>query len=143
MSVTAAKKKSAAPATTGRGAALFIALGIALITLGIAWLFSLYLNTGSTVLAQLRQALVGFCGVFCPVLPVLLIWGGAMLLISTRHRVSLRNYVLVFSIYILALAACTTLGKNGQQSYLDYVAVQNRNNVYSDPNGFAAYLNHD
>ena len=143
MSVTAAKKKSAAPATTGRGAALFIALGIALITLGIAWLFSLYLNTGSTVLAQLRQALVGFCGVFCPVLPVLLIWGGAMLLISTRHRVCLRNYVLVFSIYILALAACTLLGKNGQQSYLDYVAVQNRNNGYSDPNGFAAYLNHD
>ena len=145
MSTATAKKNKAqpAPATTGRGAALYIALGVALITLGIAWLFSLYLNTGSTVLFQLRQALLGLCGIFCPGFPVLLIAGGAMLLISTRHRVSLRNYTIVFCLYILVLVIFTLLGRSGQAAYLDYVGVQNRNSGYPDPTSYASYLNHE
>lgn len=145
MSVTAAKKKSAAPATTGRGAALFIALGIALITLGIAWLFSLFLlNTGSTILTQLRQALVKLCGTFCYMLPVLMIWGGVMLLVSTRHRVSLRNFVLVFSLFIMVLALTPLIGISADHSpYMDYVASQNTKKSIYDPTGYSAYLYHE
>ena len=141
---TAVKKKAQpAPATTGRGAALYIALGVALVTLGVAWLFSFYLNTGSKVLSDMRHALLGLCGIFCPAFPVLLIIGGSMLLVSTRHRVSLRNYTLVFCLYILVLVLFTLLGTSGQSTYLDYVGVQNRNSGYPDPTGYASYLNHE
>ncbi len=143
---TAVKKQKSQPAlaTTGRGAAFNIALGIVSLTMGCAWLFSLYVNTGSQVLTQLSFTLQGLCGPLCPVLPLLLIWGGAKLLVSTRHRVSVRNYVIVWGIYILLLAGYTLIARvsqNGGQAYLDFVGVQNTRLVFSDPNGFISYLN--
>ena len=143
---TSAVKKSAQPAltTTGKGAALCIALGIAWLLMGFAWLLALFLKTGSQVLLQFRQTLEGLCGPLSPGLPLLLIWGGCKLLVSARHRVSARNFALVFTLYLLALAAYTLIARvaqNNGQAYMDFVAAQNTRMGYPDANGFIAYLN--
>jgi len=146
MSTAASAKKQKnqpALATTGRGAALCIALGIACLTLGCAWLLSLYINSGSQTLAQLSMALQGLCGPLCPGLPILLIWGGAKLMVSARHRVSARNFVIVFFMYLMVLAVYTLtarVSQAGGQPYLDYVGVQNSRLAFSNPTGFTAYL---
>ena len=145
MSTAAANKKQKnqpALATTGRGAALYIALGIAALTLGCAWLLSLYMGAGSQVLTQLSLALQGLCGPLCPILPMFLIWGGVKLLVATRHRVSARSYWILFALYLLILSGYTlTAQVAGGQSYLEYVGAQNTRLMLSNPEGFTAYLN--
>ena len=63
MSATA-KTKPSQPTlvTTGRGAAFSITLGIVLLTLGAAWLLSLFSGGSSYVLSEMAQALEGLGG---------------------------------------------------------------------------------
>ena len=132
MSATASKKQKhnqPALATTGRGAALYITLGIFFLTLGAAWLISLIISQESYVIQQLFLMLMGLCGPLCPAMPALLIWGGAKLMVSSRHRVSVRNFVIVFSVYLLILAGYTLIARVPQGTgaaipYLDYVKHQ-------------------
>ena len=125
---TAKNKKQAQPAlaTTGRGAALYITLGIFMLTLGAAWALSLITAQDSYVLEQLRLMLLGLCGPLCPGMPALLVWGGICLMVSSRHRVSARNYFLVFALYVMALCVYTLSARVPQGggitvSYLDFV----------------------
>ena len=140
MSATAAKtskkkKQSNDPTlapTTGKGAALYITLGIFMLTLGVAFLIAMTNIQESYVLQQLFLMLLGLCGPLCPGLPVLLIWGGAKLIVSSRHRVSARHFFIVAALYWLVLAGYTLITRVPQGSgmsmpYLDYVRNQAQN----------------
>ena len=87
MSATAAKnKKNNQPAlvTTGQGAAFCVTLGISLMALGLLWILSMLVPAGSSeILRQMALTLYGLCGPLCPFFPVLLIWAGTKLMVST------------------------------------------------------------
>ena len=133
MSSTTATKKQKmqtlpAPATTGRGAALYIALGVFLLTLGTAWLLPFFGVQEGYVINQLFMLLLGLCGPLCPAMVLLCFWAGASLLVASRHRVSARNFFLVLALYLLVLAAHTLIarvpGSMGASPYLDFMRRQ-------------------
>ncbi len=142
----AKKKKTSQPAlaTTGRGAAFAITLGITLITLSLAWLLSFFSGSDSYVLLEMRKALQGLCGPLCPVFPVLLLWGGVKLMVSSRHRVAVRDIALVSCLYLLLLTGYTLIARVQQNtevlSYMDFVGKQNYKTMVTGYDGFSAYL---
>lgn len=150
MSATAAKNKpqnQPAPVhTTGRGAALCITLGMFMLTLGFASVLSMTGIQESYILYQLYWTLLGLCGPLYPGLVFLLLWGGAKLLVSSRHRVSARNFFLVTALYLLVLAGYTLIARVPQGSgnflpYMDFVARQAEYAGFTVQNEFAACLN--
>ena len=150
MSVTAAKNKpqnQPAPVhTTGRGAALCITLGMFMLTLGLGFVIALTGIQESYILYQLYWMLLGLCGPLCPGLVFLLIWGGAKLLVSSRHRVSARNFFLVTALYLLVLAGYTLIARVPQGGgnflpYMDFVARQAEYAGFTVQNEFSACLN--
>ena len=75
----------------------------------------------------------------------LLIWGGAKLLVSSRHRVSARSFFFVTVLYLLALSGYTliarvSLGGGELEPYMDYVSRQARYAGYASGNEYAACL---
>ena len=150
MSATTAKtRKQNQPApvhTTGRGAALYITLGMFMLSLGMAWVIAMLDPTSGYIMSQLYLMLLGLAGPLCPGLPILLIWGGAKLLVSSRHRVSARHFFLVLFLYLLALAGYTLIalvpqGTGMNLPYLDFVAQQARYAGGAAKSDFAACLN--
>ena len=150
MSATAAKNKpqnQPAPiATTGRGAALRVTLGMTMLTLGLAFTVALIDMQESYVLQQLYWLQLGLFGPLCPGAPFLLAWGGAKLLISCRHRVSARNFFIVTALYLLVLAGYTLIARVPQGGgislpYLDYVSRQAEAIGYGGGTHFSACLN--
>ena len=141
---TARKKNQPALATSGRGAAFCVTFGIVSITLGAAWLLSLLFDRESYVLRELCRALMGLAGPLCWGLPFLFIWGGVKLLVSTRHAVGARNFLIVGALYWLALAFCALLTRvstsSGLQSYMEYVGRQSYQSMLSGYDGMGAYL---
>ncbi len=127
MSATTARKKQRQPApapTTGRGAALYITLGVVLLTLGCAWGLALIQGESGYAMALMKHLVQGLAGTMCPGLPLLLIWAGAKMTVSARHRVSVRDILIVSALYLLALAffALTATLSTGTH-YMDYVRV--------------------
>ena len=131
-STTASNKQKTqalpAPATTGRGAALYIALGVFLLTLGTAWLLPFFGVQEGYVINQLFMLLLGLCGPLCPAMVFLCYWASAGLLVSSRHRVSARSFFLALALYLLVLAAHTLIarvpGSMGASPYLDFMRRQ-------------------
>ncbi|MBE5787989.1 MAG: hypothetical protein E7324_10735, partial [Clostridiales bacterium] len=147
MSTAAAKKKKqAAPAlaTTGRGAAFCIALGIVMLTMGMMLLISLLWGNYSHVLGRLNAALQGLGGTLCLPLPLFFCWAGIKLLVSTRHKVSVRDILIFFLLYLMVLAGYTLLAQvsdnNSYISYMDYVGKRNARQAMAAPESFSAYL---
>lgn len=134
MSVTASKKKNAnqpALATTGRGAAFYVTLGIVCLSLGLTWVVALVAAAPGSkgVLAQLTDMVKGLGGRMYLGLPAFLIVGGAMLLTSCRHRVSVRNFSIAAAIYWLILTGYTLVARVSPRggialSYLEHVGSQ-------------------
>ena len=148
MSATAAKnKKNNQPAlvTTGQGAAFCVTLGISLMALGLLWILSMLVPAGSSeILRQMALTLYGLCGPLCPFFPVLLIWAGTKLMVSTRHRVAVRDVLIVAVLYWLLLAGYTLFARmlqgTSNPSYLDYVGRVSFQGIPADHNTFSDYL---
>lgn len=143
-STTAKSKNQPVPVTTGRGAAVAVTFGITLLTLGIA-LFIAQMTAGeSYVLQQMKQAMKGLAGPLCIGLPLLLCWGGAKLLVSARHRVSARDFLLVSGIYLLILAGYTLIARVPQGGsslcFMDYVGRLNYEQDAYTYDTLSAYL---
>ena len=150
MSTAAAKKNNQnlpALATTGRGAAVYVTLGIASLTMGFLWIISLLAAAPGSkgVLFQLSAMVKGLGGKLYYGLPALCIWAGAQLLVSCRHRVSVRNFLIVTAVYWLLLAGFTLIARVTERggpslTYLEYL---NRYYAAFDLNGYlqGAYKN--
>ncbi|MBQ4075744.1 MAG: DUF87 domain-containing protein [Clostridia bacterium] len=143
---TAKKKKASAPAlaTTGRGAAFSITLGTVLLTLGLAFILALSTGSGSYVLQALAKAAQGLSGIFCPLLPLLICWGGLKMLVSARHKVAFRDILLVTCIYLLILSAFTLIARvpegSGTIPYLDYISKQNYRYFNANQDRYSDFL---
>lgn len=147
MSAANAKsKKNTQPAlaTTGKGVALCIVLGVTMLTLAVAFLLSLTYGGDSYVLSQLSQALQGLGGPLCIGVPLMLGWGGAKLLVSSRHRVAARDVLIASGLYLLLLAGHALIARVQQGgetlSFMEYVGRQNYKIMELGYDSFPAYL---
>ena len=148
MSATTAKNKQTkqpALVTTGQGAAFCVTVGVTMMTLGLLWLLSMLSDPSSSeILRQMALTLYGLCGPLCPGLPLILIWGGVKLLVSTRHKVAVRDILIVACLYWLVLAGYTLIARvlQGAASvpYLDYVGNVNFQGVPANRGSLNDYL---
>jgi len=114
--------------TTGRGGPVRLVLGCLMIALGCGWSLALLAQSASAyaTLTLLRDTAHGLGGILCAGLPVLALWGGALLCVSSGHKVSVRTYWLVLTMYWLALAIATLMTDVGEQPLLIYIANCNK-----------------
>lgn len=128
--------------STDRGGLLSLSVGIVLIAFGIGLLVGLFQQTTSASLRWFLYVSLGLGGLLYPVVPVLVLWLGALLVLSSRRYVSFRAFVLSFVFY-MCLGATVTLCTNvqGFGSLMDYTHKVNKNYLpVQDPGGYSAYL---
>ncbi len=128
--------------STDRGGLLSLSVGIVLIAFGIGLLVGLFQQTTSASLRWFLYVSLGLGGLLYPVVPVLVLWLGALLVLSSRRYVSFRAFVLSFVFY-MCLGATVTLCTNvqGFGSLMDYTHKVNKNYLpVQDPGGYSAYI---
>ncbi len=129
MSAAAGKNKKKQPSaefiTTGRNAAVTVTVGIVFLVLGFCWLLSMMTAGEGYITKQLAASLNGLCGKICVLFPILLVWCGAKMLISARHRVNVRSSVTMMALYLLMLCFYTLTARySADVSYMDFVKRQ-------------------
>lgn len=143
MSTTAAKKKknnASALSTTGKSAIFSISLGFVFLTLGLSLVLSLFAPGNAVILADLHKLANGLAGVLSPALPFLFCWLGLKFIVCSRHKVSVRDILLVLSIYLLLLASFTLLASVGTASYLEYISQQAFQSQGVNQDSFESFL---
>ncbi|MBQ9943429.1 MAG: DUF87 domain-containing protein [Clostridia bacterium] len=127
------KKQTVEYTSTGKNAAVTMTFGIVFLALGICWLLAMFVAAeGNLIPKELARALNGLCGVVCIPFPLLLIWTGIKMLVSTRHQVNMRTNWILLALYVLFLVAFTLItGFSGiGLSYLDYIKLNNAKTDY-------------
>ena len=87
--------------------------GLTLIGLGVVALLAVALELRGVVFTSLRQLCRGLCGTGAILLPIWPIWGGWLLIASTRRRVKLRVFGLCSVMLALLTAAMSLLTFTG------------------------------
>ena len=138
-----AQSKKQQITTTGRGGPVRLTLGCMLIALGCGWALALLTNTTSAFvsLQLLRDTAHGLGGVLCALLPVFALWGGALLCMSAKRRVSARAFAFALAMYFILLAIVTLWSKIGDQTLMNYVANCNKTWLgLQEHTSYGAYL---
>ena len=133
------KKQTVEYTSTGKNAAITMTFGIVFLALGACWMLAILTATeGNWISNQLARGLNGLCGTVCIPFPLLLIWVGTKMLVSTRHQVNMRTSIIVLALYVLFLAVYTLIAGNSEinKSYLEYIQM----NI--EKPGFGTYLNY-
>lgn len=124
------KPKAPQVLTTARGGHVRLTFGCILIGLGLGWALALVMNTAPAWMSMrlLRDTANGLGGVMCGVLPILVLWGGALLCMSARHKVAVRMYLLAWGIFLCAEAVATLVTSIGtrENTLMNYIANCNR-----------------
>lgn len=127
--------------TSARLAPLSYVFGVVILTLGIAWLISLMTNVDSVVMEMLKNVLIGLSGRLYFVLPLLFIWLGTALFLHAYHRVSARNILLAFCLYLAASAMISMVTfVTGKGNLMEYAYTYNRQRLVSSPGSITAYM---
>lgn len=127
--------------TSARLAPLSYVFGVVILTLGIAWLISLMTNVGSVVMGMLKNVLIGLSGRLYFALPLLFIWLGTALFLHAYHRVSARNILLAFCLYLAASAMITMVTfVTGKGNLMEYAYTYNQQRLVASPGSIAAYM---
>ncbi len=87
--------------------------GLTLIVLGVVSALAVALQLRGVMFTSLRNLCCGLCGIGALALPAVLIWGGWLLIASTRHRVKLRTFGLTCLMLTLLLGAMSLLTFTG------------------------------
>ena len=114
--------------TTGRGGPVRLVLGCLLIAVGCGWLLALLAQNAPAyaTLTLLRDTAHGLGGALCVGLPVFALWGGALLCVSSGHKVSVRTYGFALAMYWLLLSVATLVSRIGEQPLMNYVINSNK-----------------
>ena len=101
---------------------LFIALGI------LAAISSLNLLQGSVFLA-IRRIVQGLGGTLCLGVPIFIVWGGLLILLSAYRKTSLRAFSLLALFYLFVLGIINLISRTPDQTLMEYFA-KNTDNHY-------------
>lgn len=97
-------KKNKLRAYSADGMATHLVGGLVLVALGVMIFLAVAINMSGGVFAGLRQVCGGLAGGLAFALPVLPIWGGILIIISTQRKAPVRPYVLFAVLFLLILA---------------------------------------
>ncbi len=127
--------------TSSRYAPMCIALGVVLLTFGLAFLLSRVVKADSYVLTLLSDTLNSLGGALDILVPFWLMWLGLKLLASARHQVAVRD-VLLLSLMLFSLLAFRTLISfvTGGGNLMEYIKIENERRIEADPAAFTSYL---
>ncbi|MDO4838117.1 MAG: DNA translocase FtsK [Clostridia bacterium] len=100
-------------------------IGLILVALGVLVFLAAGLQLKGSAFDSIRALFCGLCGGLTVLFPIIPIWGGVLMILSTQKKTSPRELLLVSGLY-LGLAACLTLvmhtAYNGQNmSLMDYL----------------------
>jgi len=97
------------------------ALGTLLVATGVLAMISLFIGVESAFFGSIKLAMTGLGGCLAVGLPVLLIWGGMLLVLSNGRKVSFRAFLLVSLLYLIVLALLNLLSRIGEDGFfVDY-----------------------
>lgn len=128
--------------STDRAGTLMLAVGILVLTFGVACLIGIFAQTTSISLSILKSSTIGLGGVLYHALPFMLIWLGTQLCLSAKRSVSFRLVLLAFAFYLSLLAFITIITSvQGYGTLMAYIHNLNLNYVKTpEPGGMGAYL---
>ncbi len=118
-------------------------LGLTSIALGVLIFLSVAISMNGAVFAGARQICYGLAGSLAFLLPVIPVWGGVLLILSTRTKPSLRAWGLAVLLYLLALNLLNLLSTTGSPatSLMSYIRQLNlAKNYGSAPDAYEAFL---
>ena len=114
-----------------------------MVALGVLIFLSVALSMSGAVFAGTRQICYGLAGSLAFLLPVIPIWGGVLVILSTRVKPSLRAWSLAVLMYLLALNLVNLLSTTGSPatSLMGYIRQMNLTKSYiSAPDAYEAFL---
>lgn len=119
-------KPRKAQAYSADSMALHLVGGLVLIALGVMIFLAVAVNMSGDVFAGMRQVCHGLAGGLAFLLPVLPIWGGILVIMSTQRKPPLRAYVLYAVLFFLVLAVVTLFSRIGSSFLMDYFKTNNQ-----------------
>ncbi len=137
------QKKKVQPQWSGDQLLVRYLVGLILIALGVLVFLSVALSMSGAVFAGTRQLCYGLAGSLAFLLPAIPIWGGVLVILSTRVRPSLRAWGLTVLMYLLVLNLMNLLSTTGSPatSLMSYIRQINLNKSYiSAPDAYEAFL---
>ena len=120
-------KPRKAQAYSADSMALHLVGGLVLVALGVMIFLAVAVNMTGDVFAGMRQVCHGLAGGLAFLLPVLPIWGGILVILSTQRKPPLRAYILYTVLFFLVLAVVTLFSRIGSSSLMDYFKANNQN----------------
>ena len=84
-------------------------LGILIIALGLFAAASTLRLLDGSVFTSVRQIVQGLGGALCLGVPIFILWGGLLIMLSAYRRVSLRAFVLLFLFYLVRVLGIMNL----------------------------------
>ena len=138
-----AQKKKTQPQWSSDQLLVRYLLGLTLVALGVLIFLSVALSMSGAVFAGTRQICYGLAGSLAFLLPFVPIWGGVLVILSTRVRPSLRAWGLAVLMYLLVLNLVNLLSTTGAPatSLMSYIRQVNLTKSYiSAPDAYEAYL---
>ena len=138
-----AQKKKTQPQWSSDQLLIRYLLGLTLVALGVLIFLSVALSMSGAVFAGTRQICYGLAGSLAFLLPVIPIWGGVLVILSTRVKPSLRAWSLTVLMYLLALNLVNLLSTTGSPatSLMGYIRQMNLTKSYiSAPDAYEAFL---
>ena len=119
-------KPRKAPTYTADSMALHLVGGLVLVALGVMIFLAVVLNMAGDVFAGMRQVCHGLAGGLAFLLPVLPIWGGILVIMSTQRKAPVRAYALFALLFFLVLTVVTLFTRIGSSSLMDYFYANNQ-----------------
>ena len=131
-------KPRKAPSYSADSMAIHLAGGLILIALGVLILLA-EIGMKGDVFAGMKQIAQGLAGSLAFVLPVLPVWGGILVIISTQRKAPIRAYALFAVLYFLILAAGTLFSRAGTSALMDLL-YQNNTGRGTSPGAYDLFL---
>ena len=132
-------KPRKAQAYSADSMALHLVGGLVLIALGVMIFLAVAVNMSGDVFAGMRQVCHGLAGGLAFLLPVLPIWGGILVIMSTQRKPPIRAYVFFVILFFLVLCAITLFTRTGSSALMDYFYTNNQSRS-STPAAYDLFL---
>ena len=143
MAAQSKKKKAAQTQWSSDQLLVRYIIGLTLIALGVLIFLSVAVSISGAVFAGMRQICYGLAGGLAFLLPVAPIWGGVLVIISTRVKPSLRAWGFSMVLYLLLLTLMNLLSTTGAPavSLMTFIRQVNMQKSYiSAPDAYEAFL---